>query len=163
MQSTFDSLCASKSRFTWRHVWGHVETYGDMYMSFQGRLTQFFGAVKVCVDNAVAGMVLSGLQGDPLEWVSSHRYHHQFCDTEMDPHTPYEGFWHSHMGWLLDEQPLHQRVRSHDMVFYFRVLHSFSFPASLIATWFASKHLFCTSESAETALWLKSCLMKFTE
>jgi hypothetical protein len=27
------------------------------------------------------------------------------------------------------------------MVFYFRVLHSFSFPASLIATWFASKHL----------------------
>jgi stearoyl-CoA desaturase (delta-9 desaturase) len=115
-------------------IWGHVETYEDMYMSFQGRLTQLFGAVKVCVDNAVAGMVLSGLQGDPLEWVSSHRYHHQFCDTEMDPHTPYEGFWHSHMGWLLDEQPLHQRVRSHDMVFYFRVLHSFSFPASLIAT-----------------------------
>jgi fatty-acid desaturase len=53
---------------------------------------------------------VQALQGDPLEWVSSHRYHHQFCDTEMDPHTPYEGFWHSHMGWLLDEQPLHQRV-----------------------------------------------------
>jgi fatty-acid desaturase len=53
---------------------------------------------------------VQALQGDPLEWVSSHRYHHQYCDTEMDPHTPYEGFWHSHMGWLLDEQPTNQKV-----------------------------------------------------
>jgi fatty-acid desaturase len=58
---------------------------------------------------------LACVQGDPLEWVSSHRYHHQYCDTEMDPHTPYEGFWHSHMGWLLDEQPTNQKVSSNGM------------------------------------------------
>jgi len=34
--------------------------------------------------------------------VSSHRYHHLHCDTPLDPHSPYEGFWWSHMGWLLD-------------------------------------------------------------
>lgn len=44
------------------------------------------------------------LQGDPLEWVSSHRYHHLHTDTPLDPHSPYEGFWWSHMGWLLDNK-----------------------------------------------------------
>ena len=44
------------------------------------------------------------LQGDPTEWVSSHRFHHLHTDTPLDPHSPYEGFWWSHMGWLLDEK-----------------------------------------------------------
>jgi len=50
------------------------------------------------------------IQGDPIEWVSSHRYHHRFCDTENDPHTPYEGLWWSHMGWLFDEHTTLSRV-----------------------------------------------------
>eukprot|EP00250_Pteridium_aquilinum_P000618 c10735_g1_i1 orf=95-1243(+) len=50
------------------------------------------------------------IQGDPLEWVSSHRYHHQHCDTDKDPHSPYEGFWYSHMGWLLDNNSTLERV-----------------------------------------------------
>ena len=43
-------------------------------------------------------------QGDPLEWVSSHRYHHLHTDTPLDPHSTYEGFWWSHAGWLLDNE-----------------------------------------------------------
>ncbi|KAM0034839.1 putative fatty acid desaturase domain, acyl-CoA desaturase [Helianthus debilis subsp. tardiflorus] len=31
-----------------------------------------------------------------------HRYHHQFVDSEKDPHSPIFGFWFSHMGWLFD-------------------------------------------------------------
>jgi stearoyl-CoA desaturase (delta-9 desaturase) len=42
------------------------------------------------------------IQGDPIEWVSSHRHHHKYCETDRDPHTPFEGLWWSHMGWLLD-------------------------------------------------------------
>ncbi|CAL8152012.1 unnamed protein product [Prunus armeniaca] len=42
------------------------------------------------------------LQGSPIEWVSTHRYHHQFSDTGKDPHSPIKGFWHSHMGWIFD-------------------------------------------------------------
>ncbi|XP_019184700.1 PREDICTED: palmitoyl-monogalactosyldiacylglycerol delta-7 desaturase, chloroplastic-like [Ipomoea nil] len=45
---------------------------------------------------------VQALQGNPIDWVSTHRYHHQFCDTERDPHSPYEGFWFSHMNWLFD-------------------------------------------------------------
>lgn len=33
--------------------------------------------------------------------VSNHRQHHLHTDTPLDPHSPYEGFWWSHMGWLV--------------------------------------------------------------
>ncbi|GAA0168932.1 hypothetical protein Leryth_025534 [Lithospermum erythrorhizon] len=42
------------------------------------------------------------LQLDPIFWVSTHRYHHQFADTEKDPHSPNEGFWYSHINWIFD-------------------------------------------------------------
>jgi stearoyl-CoA desaturase (delta-9 desaturase) len=35
------------------------------------------------------------VQGDPVTWCSDHRYHHTSTDTPLDPHSPYEGFWHS--------------------------------------------------------------------
>ena len=47
------------------------------------------------------------LQGDPIEWVSDHRYHHLHTDTPLDPHSPYEGFWWAHMGWLWDDEVSH--------------------------------------------------------
>lgn len=50
------------------------------------------------------------VQGDPIEWVSSHRYHHLHTDTPHDPHTPYEGFWWSHCGWFLDNSATERRV-----------------------------------------------------
>lgn len=31
------------------------------------------------------------------------------CDTPLDPHSPYEGFWWSHMGWLLDNKVRQQQ------------------------------------------------------
>ncbi|CAI0396768.1 unnamed protein product [Linum tenue] len=42
------------------------------------------------------------LQGDPLYWVSTHRFHHQYTDTERDPHSPIQGFWYSHISWIFD-------------------------------------------------------------
>lgn len=42
------------------------------------------------------------LQGDPIEWCSTHRYHHIHTDTPLDPHSTYEGAWWSHTGWILD-------------------------------------------------------------
>ena len=42
--------------------------------------------------------------------MSSHRFHHLHCDTPLDPHSPYEGFWWSHAGWLLDHDATMVRV-----------------------------------------------------
>ncbi|KAJ9559589.1 LOW QUALITY PROTEIN: hypothetical protein OSB04_004749 [Centaurea solstitialis] len=41
-------------------------------------------------------------QRDPIYWVSIHRYHHQYTESNKDPHSPINGFWFSHMGWLFD-------------------------------------------------------------
>ncbi|XP_065869316.1 palmitoyl-monogalactosyldiacylglycerol delta-7 desaturase, chloroplastic-like isoform X3 [Euphorbia lathyris] len=49
------------------------------------------------------------LQGSPIDWVSTHRYHHLFCDSERDPHSPTEGFWYSHMSWLFDTNSIMER------------------------------------------------------
>ena len=56
------------------------------------------------LEYALAYCGVLAVQGDPIEWASSHRYHHLHTDTPLDPHSPYEGFWWSHMGWLLDNK-----------------------------------------------------------
>lgn len=43
--------------------------------------------------------VLAGQNG-PLWWVAHHRNHHRYADAEGDTHSPREGFFWSHMGWL---------------------------------------------------------------
>ena len=41
------------------------------------------------------------LEGGPIFWVATHRVHHQFSDKPGDPHSPREGVWWSHIGWML--------------------------------------------------------------
>ncbi|CAO2827221.1 unnamed protein product [Amaranthus hypochondriacus] len=52
---------------------------------------------------------LLAFQGDPIGWVSIHRYHHQFTDLDQDPHSPIKGFWFSHFTWLIDTEPTAKR------------------------------------------------------
>lgn len=41
-----------------------------------------------------------GLQSGPISWVTTHRLHHAFTDTDKDPHSPRNGIFWSHMGWI---------------------------------------------------------------
>ncbi|KAK9106807.1 hypothetical protein Syun_022818 [Stephania yunnanensis] len=50
------------------------------------------------------------LQGHPIDWVSRHRFHHKYTDTERDPHSPREGFWFSHINWIFDNDHAYQKV-----------------------------------------------------
>src|SRR4051794_22837289 len=50
------------------------------------------------------------LEGGPIFWVSTHRVHHQHSDQEGDPHTPKEGAWWAHAGWILFGKALHAQV-----------------------------------------------------
>lgn len=53
----------------------------------------------------------SAAQQGPLWWAAHHRYHHQHPDTTHDIHSPViDGFWWSHVGWLLS--PIFQRTNS---------------------------------------------------
>ena len=41
------------------------------------------------------------LEGGPINWVVTHRIHHAFTEKAGDPHTPRDGRWWAHMGWIL--------------------------------------------------------------
>ena len=42
------------------------------------------------------------VEGPALEWAATHIKHHAHADREGDPHSPVEGFWHAHMGWMFN-------------------------------------------------------------
>jgi len=48
---------------------------------------------------AVCGTL--ALEGGPIFWVAVHRAHHQHSDRDGDPHTPRDGGFWAHMGWIL--------------------------------------------------------------
>lgn len=56
-----------------------------------GRVTQFL----------LAFGGLTAAQKGPLWWAGWHRQHHRYADTPRDPHSPMQGFWWSHVGWVL--------------------------------------------------------------
>ena len=41
------------------------------------------------------------LEGGPIFWVATHRQHHQLSDHDGDPHTPRDGGFWAHIGWIL--------------------------------------------------------------
>jgi stearoyl-CoA desaturase (delta-9 desaturase) len=41
------------------------------------------------------------IQDDAPKWVATHRIHHQFTETDKDPHSTKPGFFWAHMGWIL--------------------------------------------------------------
>ncbi len=40
------------------------------------------------------------MQSGPITWVTTHRLHHAFTETDKDPHSPRHGTYWSHMGWI---------------------------------------------------------------
>lgn len=44
-------------------------------------------------------------QGGPINWIGIHRLHHLHSDQNLDPHDSNKGFWWSHMGWMLYQNP----------------------------------------------------------
>ena len=44
-------------------------------------------------------------QGDPINWVATHRAHHAHADQEADPHSTRKGFSWAHIEWLYKPNP----------------------------------------------------------
>ena len=51
------------------------------------------------------------LEGGPIFWVATHRLHHQFSDQAGDPHSPRDGAFWSHVGWILFGETNHNNTR----------------------------------------------------
>ncbi|PRQ39424.1 putative acyl-CoA desaturase [Rosa chinensis] len=92
--------------FTWAAFWVAVALYIltglGVTLGFHRHLAHKSLRLPKWLEYLFAYFGVLSLQGSPIEWVSTHRYHHQFTDTKKDPHSPLKGFWFSHMGWILD-------------------------------------------------------------
>jgi len=51
------------------------------------------------------------LEGGPIFWVATHRIHHQNSDQPGDPHSPRDGAWWAHAGWILFGEANHNKTR----------------------------------------------------
>eukprot|EP00879_Flechtneria_rotunda_P014913 GHRR01015583.1.p1 GENE.GHRR01015583.1~~GHRR01015583.1.p1 ORF type:complete len:384 (+),score=68.88 GHRR01015583.1:424-1575(+) len=100
--------------FSWRNVaigmftWSLMHAIGICF-SYHRQLTHRSFKTPKWLEYLAAWLGSQAAQGDPIEWVSNHRYHHLHTDTPLDPHSPYEGFWWSHMGWFANQQAACER------------------------------------------------------
>jgi stearoyl-CoA desaturase (delta-9 desaturase) len=51
------------------------------------------------------------LEGGPIFWVATHRIHHQKSDQPGDPHSPHDGGFWAHVGWILYGEANHNNTR----------------------------------------------------
>ncbi|KAI3525144.1 hypothetical protein L2E82_02430 [Cichorium intybus] len=92
-------------------------TWDAFYIAFLGYIVSGIFGITMCyhrllahhsfklpkwLEYTFAYLGVLAIQRDPIYWVSIHRYHHQYVESEKDPHTPTYGFWFSHVGWILD-------------------------------------------------------------
>src|SRR6202051_1789594 len=52
------------------------------------------------------------LEGGPIFWVATHRIHHQKSDQPGDPHSPRDGKWWSHAGWIMFGETNHNNTKA---------------------------------------------------
>jgi len=99
--------------FTWRMLGLHFLVYcacgmGITYSYHRQLAHRSFKSPK-WLEYMAAYCGMMAVQGSPIDWVSDHRYHHLHTETPLDPHSSYEGFYWSHLGWMLDSKVYEQR------------------------------------------------------
>jgi stearoyl-CoA desaturase (delta-9 desaturase) len=70
-------------------------------MGYHRLLTHRGYKVPKWLEYVLAVCATLSLEGGPLVWVATHRVHHQHTDAPGDPHTPHEGGWWAHAGWVI--------------------------------------------------------------
>ncbi|XP_026396725.1 acyl-CoA C20 Delta5-desaturase-like isoform X2 [Papaver somniferum] len=100
--------------FTWDAFWvfwilAFLTNYLGISLCYHKNLSHKSFKLTKSLEYLFAYFGLHAAQGDPVSWVSTHRYHHQFTDSDRDPHSPIEGFWFSHITWLFQHTHLRKK------------------------------------------------------
>jgi stearoyl-CoA desaturase (delta-9 desaturase) len=83
-------LCAG---MFWLRMFGITGAYHRYFSHRTYKTSRVFQFV-------LAWIGASAVQKGPLWWAATHRVHHRNSDAPGDPHSPREGFWHAHQGWI---------------------------------------------------------------
>ena len=92
--------------FTWPALLTAVILYWlsisvGLAMGYHRLLTHRSYSVPKAVEYVLTVFGTLAMQGGPIPWVSRHRLHHHFSDTDHDPHSPRKGWLWGHIGWML--------------------------------------------------------------
>ncbi len=82
-------------------TWVFAQNIG-IAVAYHRLLTHRGYIVPKWLEYTIAVLGTMALQGSPVYWVAVHRLHHQYTDKPGDPHSPRDGKWWSHMGWILN-------------------------------------------------------------
>lgn len=80
-------------------MWWLVGSVG-IGLSFHRQLTHGSFQTPRWLKRVLAVFGSMALQGSPNDWVTTHRIHHAFCETDKDPHSPRHGTYWAHIGWV---------------------------------------------------------------
>ena len=64
------------------------------------------------VEYCLTTCAVLALEGGPIFWVATHRIHHQHSDRDGDPHSPRDGKWWAHVGWILVGKSMHHDTKT---------------------------------------------------
>ena len=106
---------ASLFFFSWQRLAVMVALYVlainvGIGMCYHRLLTHRGYQVPKWLEYTMAVCATLALEGGPIFWVATHRVHHQLSDHDGDPHSPREGGFWAHTGWLLWGNALHAQT-----------------------------------------------------
>ncbi len=99
--------------------WKYVACFAVMYflainvgigMTYHRLLTHRGYRVPRALEIFMTACGTLALEGGPIFWVATHRVHHQHSDQEGDPHTPQDGPFWAHVGWIITGRALHSET-----------------------------------------------------
>ncbi|MGD0096002.1 MAG: fatty acid desaturase [Terracidiphilus sp.] len=101
--------------FTWQRLTVMIALYVlainvGIGMCYHRLLTHRGYQTPKWVEYIMAICATLSLEGGPIFWVATHRVHHQLSDQPGDPHSPREGGWWAHTGWLIWGKALHAQT-----------------------------------------------------
>lgn len=100
--------------FSWKaaavaaFLWWVAESLG-IGMGYHRLLTHRAYKTPKWVEYFLTVCATLALQGGPIGWVATHRSHHQNSDKSGDPHSPNDGGFWAHLGWIITGEPLHAK------------------------------------------------------
>jgi fatty-acid desaturase len=98
--------------FTWKalfvaiFLWWISGSLG-IGMCYHRLLTHRGYKVPKWLEYTLTVLATLALEGGPIFWVATHRIHHRYSDQDGDPHSPRDGKWWAHMGWVLMGKAMH--------------------------------------------------------
>lgn len=92
--------------FSWQNllaaavVWWATNSWG-IGMGYHRLLTHGGYKTPKLIEYFLTVCGTLALQSGSLQWVTTHRMHHAFTETDRDPHSPRDGTFWAHIGWLM--------------------------------------------------------------